>query len=430
MWSETASLGGFGEEVFGWRDRVYLTGSLRVDGSTTFGDKYHPTPYPKFGVSWIASEEPFFQSIPGLSELRFRISTGSAARYPTTGMKFGHIYTESVNLEGDQRLSYTRDVYANEALRPERARETEYGLDATMFSTLRLGFTWYGRKTRDGLISQRNATGLLYRWANLGLVTAHGFEGTANLGIINTPMVRADLAFSYSHTAENVVSLGDLSDTLHAWSATGSNVGYAPGYPLRSAFGRPIVAILDTVGDDAGHGHDGIVFPEEIVRDTVNRFLGVLDPPHTFTLTPTLALLGSRLRISSVFDRQTGFVVYDMGLASCMDRGTCRAPYDPSAPLMAQAIQVARSYADFLVPGDFTRWREVTFSVDIPRRLLGLNMLHLGFSSATVSLQGRNLALWTKFKGNDPESRSDYRDGTVAGLPQSRTWAFRFDINP
>jgi len=430
IWAEQASLGGYGEEVFGLRDRLFLTGSLRVDGSTSFGDAYHPTPYPKLGLSWIASDEPFLQGVPGLTELRIRVSTGSAAKYPTSVMKFGHLYADQKNVDGTYRLAYSRDVYANPDLRPERTRETEWGADATLLSNVRLGLTWYARKTRDELIEQQNSTGLLQRWENLGLITAHGFEGTATASIVNTPMIRADLNFTYSHTANKLVSLGNLRDTVHSWSGSTILVGYAEGYPLESLYGFPILGVLDTVGDGVGHGHDGIVFPEEIVRDTVQRFLGVLFPPHTFTLTPTVALWGSRVRISSVIDRQTGFVVQDVQAQNCIYRLTCLTPFNPHAPLLAQAQMVARQYEDFVVPGDFTRWRELTLSVDVPRRLLGLNLLHLGFSSATVSLQGRNLAIHTAFKGTDPESRQLYTEAAVNGLPQTRTWAFRFDINP
>jgi len=102
------------------------------------------------------------------------------------------------------------------------------------------------------------------------------------------------------------------------------------------------------------------------------------------------------------------------------------------SPFEAAHAHEWQQFEDFLVPGDFTRWREFNVTVNVPPRFLKLDVLHLRFSSASVSLQGRNLALWTKYTGSDPETRSAFTFGDVnsQGVPLDRSWSFRFDINP
>jgi hypothetical protein len=50
---------------------------------------------------------------------------------------------------------------------------------------------------------------------------------------------------------------------------------------------------------------------------------------------------------------------------------------------------------------DHVRWRELTLTYRVPTRLID----HWGLANATISVGGRNIALWTKgdFKGMDPE---------------------------
>lgn len=414
LWDETVTLGTYGEEVVGLNDRLFLTGSLRIDGSTSFGDAYHPTPYPKVGLSWIASDEPWLHNLPLLHELRFRSSFGAASRYPTSGMKVGALSSATSLLDGSTQTQFRRALLGNPDLRPERTREAEYGADLTLLSDLHVGLTWYNRKTIDQLQQLGNAPGLLPTWENLGTIAGHGFEATASIGLLNTAQLRADLGFTYAYHTDKLLSFGSVAMGQAEFG------GYYVGYPLEAVIGGPyVLGVADTVG---GHP-DSIAFDNEIIFSSTAHFFGVSQPPQTYTMTPTVTLFNSRLRFSSTFDRETGFVVNDGSYSF----GLCLAAYVKTAPLLEQAKCYANQYVN---PGDFTRWRELTVTYDIPPRFLRLRALHLAFSSASVSLQGRNLALWTGFHGSDPESLSGAVPGTSLGLPQDRSWSFRFDVNP
>jgi len=428
QWAETVTLGTYAEEVVGLRDRLYLTASLRVDGSTSFGDAYHPTPYPKVGVSWIVSDEPFW-NMPGVSQLRLRASYGGASRYPTSTMKLGNLGADFYTFGGQTVVGFDRGYLSNPVLRPERTREAEYGADATLLSNITLGLSWYHRKTLDQLHNITNPTGLQSVWENTASIAAHGFEATLNIPIVETRMIRGDLNFAYSYGTDRVLSLGSAPNVL---STNGG--GYAVGAPLSAVFGQRILKVLDTVGTGSGNSGDGIVFPQEIVRDSIIRFLGVTTPPRTYTLAPTVTLFGGRISISSLFDRSTGYLVLDSYSQQCVSSGLCLAPLLKTTPLLEQAKYVAQfpHLEDFLEPGDNTRWRELNISVDVPSRFLRIDPLHLHFSRGSVSLQGRNLKLWTAFKGPDPDSRDDplFINAIVGGIPQARAWSFRFDLTP
>jgi len=425
LWNETASLGTYGEEVIGLRDRLFLTGALRLDGSTSFGDDYHARPYPKIGLSWIASDEPWLKGLPGLHELRFRTSFGAASRYPTSEMKLGTQSGGRITVRGNSQAYLLRQELANPLLQPERTRETEFGADATVLSDVAIGLTWNQRRSNDVLGPLGYPPGLPSVWANIGDIKGHGFEATVSVPLIDAHSVRADVQFAYSSQSTKVLSLGGLPE-----NKSPSASGYAIGYPVGSVFAYRILGVADTVG----HHQDGIIFSNEVVRDSVPRFIGVAVPPKTFTVTPAVSVLNGRVRLSALFDRETDFLVYDQTSANCGSSGLCLAPFlTTTAPLLqAKYASFGRS-DDWWVPGDFTRFREFSASVDIPDRFLHWDAIHLRFSRATFSVQGRNLALWTKYKGTDPESTT-WNQGFLpdqgTGIPQARAWGFRFDVTP
>jgi len=423
-WSETASLGTYGEEVVGFNDRLFLTGSLRLDGSTTFGDAYHPRPFPKIGASWILSDEPFVQRLhlPGMDEIRLRYSFGAASRYPTSAMKNGSLSPSYVTLDGQDVPTFDRSSLANPVIRPERTRETEYGTDFTIASKNHLGLTWYKRRTTDQINTLSVPDQFLTQWANVGNVEARGFEATFGTNLFQARMLSVDLNASYAHNTNTVLSLG---------SASGYEAYYgslAVGYPLDASIGQTVASYADT----AGGTHDGIIERSEITL-TPNHYLGVFYAPNVYTLTPVVSLFGAHVRVSALFDRQTGGVQIDRNLGTCGIRGFCLGAYLPGTPIEQQLRYMNLSGGMYVVSSDFTRWRELSVTTDLPQHVRD----RLWLSRASMSLQVRNLWLWTKYSGTDPESAQGLglrgigsaANGAV-GIPQARAWTLRFDVSP
>jgi len=423
VWSEVANLGFYGEEVVGANDRIFLTGSLRVDGSSTFGDKYTPRPYPKVGASWILSEEPLFRRLrlPGLDEVRLRYSYGAASRYPTSEFKYGSQGYGQVTIDGQSQSVVIRSVLANPLIRPERTHESEWGADITIATNTQLGLTWYRRRTNDQLQTLTVPSGFDRYWANVGDVEAHGVDVTLSTRVFETRGMSLSINATYAYNKNKLLSLG---------SATGRSGVFGSilaGLPLDASYGTSIASVIDSVG-----GQDGIIEPSEVTL-TEPHYLGVFYAPTVYTASPVLSLFGSRIRISSVFDRQSGGVQYNPYGFGCGYGGTCIAQYLTSTPLMEQANLLGVAKSSWLSSSDFTRWREASVTGDIPTAI----RQKMGLSRASVSLQCRNLMLWTKYNGPDPESvpglgisgyNSAYQGAT--GIPQARSWTVRFDLSP
>jgi hypothetical protein len=157
------------------------------------------------------------------------------------------------------------------------------------------------------------------------------------------------------------------------------------------------------------------------------------------SFTASVNLFDNLLRVSSLFDRRSGMAglnVNEINRCSAL-LSNCRAVNDPSTPLDEQARTVSflhtnfgGTWAGFMEDGSFTRWRELSISLNIPQRFLrGLNA-----NSAVLSLSGRNVALFTNYSGKDPEISSSPGNPLTEGysdnptVPQTRYWILRLTL--
>jgi hypothetical protein len=108
----------------------------------------------------------------------------------------------------------------------------------------------------------------------------------------------------------------------------------------------------------------------------------------------------------------------------------CREWFYPQEfnPVDIASVQSSSIPGTFLITdASFTKWREVTVAYDMPQRFLN-RASFANLSRATISVSGRNLKTWTKFKGFEPEAMwlGGTRGGNVAWeqtlLPQLTSW--------
>src|SRR5262249_46468827 len=82
--AESINLGGYGEEVLSFAERLFITGGLRYDGNSAFGANFSGVFYPKIGASWLLSDESFFPKFSKLNSFRVRATYGSSGVQPGT----------------------------------------------------------------------------------------------------------------------------------------------------------------------------------------------------------------------------------------------------------------------------------------------------------------------------------------------------------
>src|SRR5690606_37795487 len=115
------------EETVGWKDRLFFTGAVRVDGASSFGSGFHAALYPKASVSWLLSEEPFWPHLPAVSSLRLRAAYGESGVQPGPVAALPAETLFPVVTTTGAATGARLGALGNRRLRPERQREFEGG---------------------------------------------------------------------------------------------------------------------------------------------------------------------------------------------------------------------------------------------------------------------------------------------------------------
>ncbi|HEY9514275.1 MAG TPA: TonB-dependent receptor plug domain-containing protein, partial [Gemmatimonadaceae bacterium] len=80
---ENITAGVYFQQQVGWRNRVFVTGAIRADANSAFGESFKAAYYPKLSATWVLHEEPFW-NIDFINEFRLRSAWGAAGQQPAT----------------------------------------------------------------------------------------------------------------------------------------------------------------------------------------------------------------------------------------------------------------------------------------------------------------------------------------------------------
>src|SRR5213078_567535 len=114
------TIGAYAQQQFGWRERLFLTGAVRVDNNSAFGEDFKWVTYPKLSGSWVVNEEPFWHWSNVVNTLKLRAAYGESGRQPVT---FSALRT-FLPVQGPGGVSaVTPGSIGNPDLKPERGKE-------------------------------------------------------------------------------------------------------------------------------------------------------------------------------------------------------------------------------------------------------------------------------------------------------------------
>jgi len=402
----TKTLGYFGQAQFAFRDRLFITGALRADQNTAFGTQYKRVAYPSAQAAWTVSDEPFFQPVLNkmefLNEFRLRTAYGSAGVQPGAISALRTFSASTVSLVSDQPALLANAI-GNPLLKPETTTEWEGGFDSRWLTNrVNFEFTAYRKQSKNALINQNIATStgaaVTSVLRNLGAVRNAGLEASLNAQLIDMQKFGWDVTVGASHNKNKLITLG-VDDAGKPIPTIGTTQRQQNGYPLNSYFVQAY--------SYADSNKDGLISANEVVLGDTGVYVGQPLPTDLVSVQSGWDFMRKKLRIIASLDYRGGFTLYNQGgLFLCQQTNACPAKSDPNASLFEQAREVA---ADFTNPktnygyyenGQSWRLREVSAVLTLPDRWAQ----RLRARNASLQLGARNLKVWTKYTGQDPEA--------------------------
>ena len=422
---ETVTIGRFVEERLGYKNRLFVTGALRSDENNSFGKRFGNILYPRLSTSWVLSEEPFFPTIGWLGALKLRAAYGSSGLHPGPTDALQYFIATPVLVGSADVPGITLGNLGNIELKPERVNELEFGFDAD-FRPLasHLSFTFYNKVSHDALINVTLPPSCgcgtsIFR--NLGSIGNKGVEISADGTVLRTQNVSVELYASAWGTRSRVRDLGkNIAPIIFGLGGATQRmqVDYAPGV----YFQRPYTY--------ADSNHDGLLSRNEVVLGPTAQFQGQPFPDHGGSLSSTITVV-QRLHLYGLVDGRFGNKLFNSTEQFRCGLGNCAARNDPKSSLAAQAAAVANikgSQAGYMEDADFIKLREISLTYDAPAKL----SRRIGAASLSVTIAGRNLATWTKYKGLDPElneaGQNNFTTADFLTQPPVRYWIGRVNV--
>ena len=421
---ESRSVGSYVEEEIAVKERLFLTGALRFDDNSAFGSNFDLTTYPKAGVSWVVSEEPFFHS-GVLNTLRLRGALGYSGQQPGTTDAIRFFTPVTGKKDGVTGFGVTVGSLGNPDLKPERSRELELGLDASLFdSKLSVEFTFYHKLTSDALVRRNLAPSIgsaQSQFFNLGRIRNRGVELVLDTRLVDRPSFAWDVTLSGSLNSNKILDLGAGIEPIDV----GFYQRHVTGYPAGGFWGK------DVTFNDANS--DGIIDASEFTVGDTLRFLGNALPTKEASLNTAITLFKGRIRIGTQFDYRGGHLVDNSIENYRCYVGNCRGLVDQTAPLKEQALAQAAftGFSDVVVfaePGWFIKMRELSLTINAPDAWA--RAVRAGRMSLTLA--GRNLWTITDYSGVDPEvnafGQDNFGTSDFESQPQVRYFTARLNL--
>ena len=448
---ENKTLGAYLQEQLSWREKLFVTGALRGDKNSAFGQDFRSVLYPAASVSWVIGEEGFFPKQEYLSSLRLRTAYGESGQRPrfrdavrfltpaAVGLRQGS--TEAANVPG-----FFVGGIGNKNLKPELSKEYELGFDAGFFRD-RIGteITYYSKRTTDAIVarpippSEGEAT---TRLENLGRVKNAGLEYSLNAQLFEVRGIAGSLLINGSKNNNKLLNLG--AGVPPIIFGADNTQRHQNGYPLGGYWAVPIKSYSDLNGDGmisrlncptnngtrnpaTGNGQPAC----EVTLGDTAVFIGSPFPTSEVSFTPQLTIY-KNFTIRALLDHRGGQKLLNFTERfRCVSFGNCFAANSKTAPLDQQARYIAGLMGTdygYIEDASFTKLRELSLSIGVPQRYVS----RFGFNGATLTLAGRNLHTWTNYTGLDPEINENggfnFSTDEFLSQPQVRYYTIRLDL--
>ncbi|WP_425290936.1 SusC/RagA family TonB-linked outer membrane protein [Spirosoma linguale] len=419
---------------------LFLTLTGRSESASTFGAKTNSSFFfPSAALAWQFSKLKGLENSSVLSFGKLRLTWGQVGIQPQpyqnfttfTPATFGDSYANGLSSASSlYGGGYVRSTTAgNDFLRPERKTESEVGVDLRFLNNrFTFSATYYNNQTNDVILSLPvpYETGYTVRNINAAQLSNKGIELDASADVVQKGDFKWNLSANFSENRNKVLSLAGAT----AYTLPNSYAGQSliAGQPFGVFYGT------DFLKDESGkYILDANGFPQ---GGTSNEIVGNPNPKWRGGLGSTFSY--KNLSLYVLFDKVYGNDFYngtrgalyligthgDVGNTSVAPAGGIK---DYNGKTIAAGTKFQGNITDFgagpvaltqawyqgpgtsfssastkqfVEDGGSTRLREVTLTYNL--RSPGFRRItHL--SSVDFSLTGRNVLLWTNYRGTDPE---------------------------
>ncbi|MEM7368107.1 MAG: SusC/RagA family TonB-linked outer membrane protein [Bacteroidota bacterium] len=421
----------FARVNYSWKEKVFVQGTFRRDGSSKFGKNRRFGNFPAVGVGYIMSDESWFKNSV-VNYLKWKASWGIVGNADISWREQFPSYFFS-NLNGEVRSPGYNDNSTrhqskldNPNLQWEVSTTYDGGFELGLLNDrIVLDLTAYYKLTTDAIIniSIQNSSGIdnLNFSENVGKIENKGVEAT--LTTVNlTGDFQWKTILNFVDNNNKVLEVGTA--TPDALDGGFGDTRAVPGYPVSTNFIVRFSHIDEQTGRPVYLTREG---EETSVYSVVENRVAAGSPAPDFSGGITNTFSYKNINLTSLFVFVSGGTIYDdaakrhLGVVTedwnmrreVLDRW--QVPGDVSrVPRLTRSMINWGGNANFW-QNNHTLWMEDASYIRLRNLALSYNfgaLKALNLDRVVLTFSGTNLMTWTNYSGIDPEVA---RDRTTAG---------------
>jgi len=394
----------FGRVNYTFSDKYFLTGTVRMDGSSKFGKNNKYATFPALAFKWRLLEESWAKNSLGkiFSEFNVRANYGRLGSQDNLG-SYAALNLQQTYDPGTG--SSTRFIQqGNPDLKWEEVTTTGVGIDFTTLNRrLTVTADYYNNNRRNMLFFAPTPGGFAptsFWWINLdGEVINKGFEFSLNYKIVNAKKFKWDASFNLT-TVKN--SISGLPTPINTGSVSGQGLTGAFAQTLTSGYSIFSWSMPVFNGFD-GNGN------ARYANGAANQIVGSALPSLFAGLTNNMSF--GNWSVSIFLNTVRGHYIYNNTANALFLKGSLRNARNVTNEVgkgVENPFNPGSVSTRFLEKGDFIRLSNlnVNYTFDIKSGK--------AIKSLSVFASGQNLFLITKYSGIDPEVNVDK---SINGIP-------------
>jgi TonB-linked SusC/RagA family outer membrane protein len=397
-------LGVFGQEEVLLADRrLLLTLGLRADRSSANGSHDKFFFYPKAAASYR-----FVQPFGGVDEIKFRGAYGQTGNRAAFGALFSPDTSGTI---GGNSGTFIGTRAGDPNLKPERQKEFEGGLDATLASgRAQVNLTVYQKNIGDLLLERTlsPSSGQINQiFSSASSLRNRGLEASLTVQPVQGKNVNWVLRTTFFANKSKITELA-----VPTYQTGGFALSLGTFQIQKDSSPTQIFGL---VGKDAN-------------GNPVAGKVGDASPDFQMSFSSDLDF--HRVTLGMLWDYKQGGDIINL-TEFLYDAGANTVDY-----VTAGADRINRFGQGFTQPyvqsGTYLKLRELNLSYNLPDRLVS-GIFGRSFRTARLSVTGRNLLRFTPYRGLDPEvsnfgAQAIVRNIDVAPFPPSRDFYFSIDL--
>jgi len=436
---------------YSFRDKIFLKGSARVDGSSRFGQNNRYGFFPSLGAGYVISEEDWFPTSSVVNFLKLKASWGITGNADIPNYQRWGTFQRRA---GDDGNPYNQEPIIfpvrleNPDLQWEVQRTYDFGFELGMFDDrIAAEFAYFDKNSTDVLIDRlvQASTGFQRYFENIAEINNKGFEiSLRTRNLVGTFQWTTEI--SASHLDNEVIDIGATPPDAIAGSGDTRVVeGLPVGVNYLNRFARVdpengLPIFLDKDGNETYEFNlddrvpVGSVVPDWTggITNTFNYKNFDLSVLFTFTLGGNIYDDSGKRQLGIVSDWNMRSEIKDRWRQPGDEAQFPRLTMEPST-YGGLASFWNLNTTQFLYDASYGRIRNVTLGYNLPSELVG----KLNLRSARVYFNGTNLVTFTKFPGADPEIVRDHNgpqgrnlspNVTYLTAPQERAFSIGLNI--